>query len=87
MRFTCKRDRLYVIVLGTPEGAELTIRDLRPPEGARIRNVANSARVEGRQQGGDLRLFFGHTLGRSPAHAFAIAPRAAARSPGAGTLL
>ncbi|MEE9278762.1 MAG: alpha-L-fucosidase [Myxococcota bacterium] len=87
VRFTCKRDRLYVIVLGTPEGPELTIRDLRPPEGARIRNVANSARVEGRQQGGDLRLLFGDKLRQSPAHAFAIAPLVAARSPGAGPLL
>ena len=75
MRFTAlpEAGRLFAILLGTPAGTTLTLRDLRAAPGSRVRRLGGGP-VAWRQDGPDLALELPDRLEPASAHALAIEP-------------
>jgi alpha-L-fucosidase len=78
LRFTCRGERLYAILLGTPREREVVLEDVPLPAGAEVA-LLGAGPVAAAADGGDLRLRLPGPLPAEPAHVLAIAPPAAAR--------
>ncbi len=72
VRFTAREDAVYAIVLGTPPGRELVLRDVRARPGGVVQRLGGGD-LAWKQEGPDLRLELDAELEAAPAHALRIA--------------
>jgi len=83
LRFTCRQDTLYAILLGSPPRSSLTLQDLPEQVGDEVRLLGHGP-LRSRRQGADLHVEL-PALPESPAHALALALRPAAQNSRAGS--
>jgi alpha-L-fucosidase len=70
IRFTCKGDALYAIVLETPRTTEVVLQDLHLGAGATVHLLGYDEPLRWEQTGHDVAVRLPHPLARGPACAF-----------------
>jgi len=76
VRFTCKKDSLFAILMETPASPEVTIQSLRAADGMRVELLGCDKPLEWRQSGADITVQFGRRLPDSPAVCLKMTPPA-----------
>jgi alpha-L-fucosidase len=74
VRFTKKGDRLYAILMDTPENANITIKNLQMPREATIAILGKSGVLEWRQDGENVAVSLPGEMPDQPAHVLMITP-------------
>ncbi len=72
VRFTCKGDTLYAIILGTPKGPEVILQTLPIPKKHFISLLGYEGRLEWKRAGGDVCVTVPENLFESPAYVLKI---------------
>ena len=72
VRFTQKKNVLYIILLGTPVGRDIVIENFRPGSISNVKYLGRDIVHEWRQQGAALLIHLDDELEPSPAYAFGI---------------
>ncbi len=76
VRFTHKRsagqERLYILLMDNPASNAVTVKDVRPGDGATVYDLASGRSVPFAQDGADLRLFVGEERPDTPVHVVAV---------------
>lgn len=74
IRFTCRGDTVFAILLDTPSenASQISIRDFSFEEAVEVTYLATGQRIDARADGADLMLSLPGRLPEGPAHAFAI---------------
>ena len=78
VRFTAKNETVYAVLLATPQGPEVRLRDFAPAA-ARIELLGHGP-IPKRREGGDLVVAWPPAVPAQPAHAFACRRASACRS-------
>jgi alpha-L-fucosidase len=73
VRFTCKGDVVYAVLLGTPPAGEVILKGVRLAEAAGVHLLGNPTPLQWAAQGADLSITL-PLLPNSAAHAFRIEP-------------
>lgn len=72
VRFTCKGEKLYAILLGTPQEKRLVLRQVRLSPGGTVRLLGHASPLSWAQAGPDLRIDLAEPLPEEPAHVFEL---------------
>ncbi len=73
VRFTSRWNTLYAILLDTPQGGYVTLRDLDVPPGARLTMLGRKKELSWEKAGDGIKVKVGR-VARSAAHSFKITP-------------
>jgi alpha-L-fucosidase len=74
IRFTKKHHALYAILLDTPKGSEIIIRNLRVNNNSEVYLLGNDSTLRWTQQGPDIKICLPEEIPESPAHVIKICP-------------
>jgi alpha-L-fucosidase len=74
VRFTSRKDAVYVILLGEPAGAEVTIEGLEVAETAGVQILGSDRALPWNQVGRDLSITWPPAVPRSPAPVIRVSP-------------
>ena len=74
MRFTQKRDSVYAVLLGTPEGGSVGIRGLRLDTDSTVELLGFHRPLSWEQRSDGVVIALSGPLTGAPAHAFRITP-------------
>ena len=75
IRFTCKNDALYAILLDAPKSREITIESLRPKEGSQVQMLGAGGSLRWIPSGEDVRIALPSSLPGEYAYTLKISPQ------------